>query len=164
MTIYLEEEGETKLPFAESTLAKKVVEGTLNHLHCPYEAEVNLLLTTDPQIREINKEYRGIDKATDVLSFPMVDYKIPGDFSFLEREPDCFDPETGDLLLGDIVISKDKVLAQAKEYGHSPEREFSFLIVHSVLHLTGYDHEEEADRILMEQTQKEIMEELQILR
>ncbi len=164
MTIYLEEEGDTKLPFAESTLAKKVVEGTLNHLGCPYEAEVNLLLTTDPQIREMNKEYRGIDKATDVLSFPMVDYKIPGDFSFLESEPDCFDPETGELLLGDIVISKDKVLAQAEEYGHSPEREFSFLIVHSVLHLTGYDHEEEADRLLMEQTQKEIMKELNILR
>ncbi len=164
MTLYLEEEGETILPFEVESLAKRVVKGALDHLDCPYEAEVNLLLTTDPQIREMNKEYRDIDKATDVLSFPMNDFETPGDFAFLEEDPDAFDPDSGELLLGDIVISKDRVLAQAEEYGHSPEREFSFLIVHSVLHLTGYDHIEEADRLLMEQTQRDIMEELQILR
>ncbi len=164
MTLYLEEEGETKLPFDAEALADRVIEGTLDHLQCPYEAEVDLILTTDPQIREMNLEYRGIDRATDVLSFPMSDFETPGDFSFLEKDPDAFDPESGELLLGDIVISKDRVLAQAQEYGHSPEREFSFLITHSVLHLTGYDHIEEEDRLLMEQTQREILEELQILR
>ncbi len=164
MTLYLEEEGETVLPFDAEALAKRVVDGALDHLQCPYEAEVSLLLTTDPQIREMNKAYRDIDRATDVLSFPMNDFEAPGDFAFLEEDPDAFDPESGELLLGDIVISKDRVLAQSEEYGHSPEREFSFLIVHSVLHLTGYDHIEEADRLLMEQTQREIMEELNILR
>ncbi len=164
MTLYLEEEGETKLPFDAEALAKRVIEGTLDHLKCPYETEVDLILTTDPQIREMNLEYRGIDRATDVLSFPMSDFETPGDFSFLETDPDAFDPESGELLLGDIVISKDRVLSQAEEYGHSPEREFSFLITHSVLHLTGYDHIEEEDRLLMEKTQRDILEELQILR
>ncbi len=164
MTLYLEEEGETALPFDAEALARRVLNGALEYLGCPYETEVDLLLVTDPQMREMNLEYRGIDRTTDVLSFPMAEYETPGDFSFLESDPDSFDPESGELLLGDIVISKDKVLSQAAEYGHSPEREFSFLIVHSVLHLTGYDHIEEQDRILMEQTQEEILEKLQILR
>ena len=73
-------------------------------------------------------------------------------------------PETGELLLGDIVISKNKVLSQASEYGHSPEREFAFLITHSVLHLTGYDHIKENERLLMEQMQRAILENLGITR
>ena len=77
---------------------------------------------------------------------------------------DCFDPESGELTLGDIVISKEKVLSQAEEYGHSPKREYAFLIAHSVLHLTGYDHMEEEERQVMEQKQREIMERLDILR
>ena len=85
------------------------------------------------------------------------------DFS-LEQESDYFDPESGELTLGDIVISKEKVLSQAEEYGHSPKREYAFLIVHSVLHLTGYDHMEEEERQVMEQKQREIMERLDILR
>ena len=100
----------------------------------------------------------------DVLSFPMIDYPEPGTFDFLEEEEDCFDPESGELTLGDIVISKEKVLSQAEEYGHSPKREYAFLIAHSVLHLTGYDHMEEEERQVMEQKQREIMERLDILR
>ena len=75
-----------------------------------------------------------------------------------------FDPESGELTLGDIVISKEKVLTQAEEYGHSPMREYAFLIAHSVLHLTGYDHMEDEERQVMEQKQREIMERLDILR
>ena len=74
------------------------------------------------------------------------------------------DPETGELLLGDIVISKEKVIAQAEEYGHSVKREYAFLIAHSVLHLSGYDHMEEEERLVMEERQREIMEKVQILR
>ena len=75
-----------------------------------------------------------------------------------------FDPETGELLLGDIVLSLDRVMAQAEEYGHSPRREYAFLIAHSMLHLFGFDHMEEEDRIVMEQKQREIMEKVQIMR
>ena len=85
------------------------------------------------------------------------------DFS-LEQESDYFDPESGELVLGDIVISKEKVLAQAEEYGHSVKREYAFLIAHSVLHLSGYDHMEEEERIEMETLQREILNELNILR
>ena len=164
MTLYFEEEGDVKLPLECEALAKRVVEEALDYVGCPYEAEVNLLLTDNAQIHEMNKEFRGIDRATDVLSFPMIDYPEPGTFDFLEEQEDCFDPESGELTLGDIVISKEKVLAQAEEYGHSPMREYAFLIAHSVLHLTGYDHMEDEERQVMEQKQREIMERLDILR
>ncbi len=84
--------------------------------------------------------------------------------TFWKSKEDCFDPESGELTLGDIVISKEKVLTQAEEYGHSPKREYAFLIAHSVLHLTGYDHMEDEERQVMEQKQREIMERLDILR
>ncbi|MGN1191123.1 MAG: rRNA maturation RNase YbeY [Dorea sp.] len=164
MTLYFEEEGEITLPVACEELAKEVIETALDYVGCPYEAEVNLLLTQNPQIHEMNLEFRGIDRATDVLSFPMIDYPKPGKFDFLEECEDCFNPESGELILGDIVISKDKVLEQAEEFGHSVRREYAFLIAHSVLHLTGYDHMEEEERLVMEQKQREIMERLDILR
>ena len=116
------------------------------------------------EIHEMNRDFREIDRATDVLSFPMLEYEKPGDFSHFESSQDCFDPETGELLLGDIVISKEKVLAQAEEYGHSAKREYAFLIAHSVLHLSGYDHMEDDERIEMENLQREILNKLNILR
>lgn len=164
MTIYFEEEGSTSLPFDSKALAEQVAEAALDYLGCPYEAEVNLLLTGNEEIRELNRDFRDMDRATDVLSFPMTDYAVPGEFSFLEEREDCFNPETGELSLGDIVISKEKVLSQAEEFGHSPKREFAFLITHSVLHLTGYDHMEEEERLLMEGIQREILEEMGISR
>ncbi len=164
MTIYFEEEGELALPLACREIAEKVIETALDLTGCPYEAEVSLLLTMDTQIQEMNTEFRGIERATDVLSFPMIEYPAPGEFGFLKEREDCFDPESGELSLGDIVISKEKVLAQAEEYGHSVLREYAFLLVHSVLHLTGYDHMEESERSKMEEKQDEIMKCLDILR
>ena len=164
MTLYFEEEGELTLDIECEEIAKKVIETALDYVECPYEAEVNLMLTMNRQIHETNLEFRGIDRPTDVLSFPMLDYETPGEFDFLEERPDCFDPETGELALGDIMISKEKVVEQAEEYGHSILREYAFLIAHSMLHLTGYDHMEEEERVVMEQKQKEIMERLNILR
>ena len=164
MTLFFEEEGELTLPLECETLAKKVIEAVIDYVDCPYEAEVNLLLTMNDEIHEMNRNFREIDRATDVLSFPMIDYEEPANFDFLEEAVGCFSPETGELMLGDIVISKEMVVSQAKEYGHSVEREYSFLIAHSMLHLFGYDHMEEAERIGMEAKQKEILEQLQILR
>ena len=123
------------------------------------------MLTDDETIHQINKEQRDIDRATDVLSFPMTDYVTEGDFAFLEEEgADCFHPETGELLLGDIVISGDKVLQQAESYGHSPLREYAFLIVHSLLHLVGYDHMEEQEAKRMEKKQADVLESMGITR
>ncbi|MCR5766919.1 MAG: rRNA maturation RNase YbeY [Lachnospiraceae bacterium] len=139
--------------------AKNIIDFVIDHMKCPYEAEVNLTITDNEEIRRVNKEFRGIDKATDVLSFPMVDYEEPFDFSAAEASPgDYFNPDSGELLLGDIMISAEKVLEQAELYGHSPKREYCFLIVHSMLHLFGYDHIEDEDRVIMEGLQNEIME------
>ncbi|MDO4599269.1 MAG: rRNA maturation RNase YbeY [[Ruminococcus] gnavus] len=165
MSLYLEEEGEIRLPFEMKEVAELVVEAALEQEGCPYEAEINLLVTTDEEIHRMNEEFRQIDRATDVLSFPMLEYDVPGDFSFAEEHPEeAFHPESGELMLGDIVISKEKVLAQAEAYGHSPKREFAFLIAHSMLHLFGYDHMEEEERLVMEQRQREIMDKVQIFR
>ena len=164
MTVYFEEEGKTSLPVDGEKLAKTAVAEALSSLACPYEAEVNVLLTDNEEIRKMNQEFRGIDTPTDVLSFPMSDYEIPGDFSCIQEVEDCFEPDTGELLLGDIVISKEKVIEQAENYGHSVEREFAFLIIHSVLHLIGYDHMEESERIRMEELQEQILTALRIIR
>lgn len=164
MTLLFEEEGDLTLPLPCEELAEKVIEAALDYVECPYEAEVNLLLTMNQEIHEMNRNFRQIDRPTDVLSFPMVDYEEAGEFDFLEEADEYFHPESGELMLGDIVISKEKVISQAAEYGHSVEREYAFLIAHSMLHLFGYDHMGEEERIVMEEKQKAILEQLQILR
>lgn len=165
MSFYLEEECEVDFSFDYEKLAQRVIDYCLERESFPYEAEVNLTLTDNDGIHQINESYRQIDRPTDVLSFPMLEYDNPGDFSFLEEENEGdFNPDTGEVMLGDIIVSVDKVKEQASEYGHSEEREFAFLIVHSMLHLFGYDHIEEADAKIMEPKQKEILEELKILR
>lgn len=164
MTLFIEEEGDITLPFDIKETAQLMVETSLACANCPYEAEVNLLLTTDEEIQVMNREFREIDRPTDVLSFPMLEYETPGDLSGVEEMDDAFNPETGELVLGDIVISKDRVLAQAEQYGHSVKREYAFLIAHSMLHLLGYDHMEEEERKVMEDRQRKIMEKAGILR
>ena len=167
MSLYVEEEGSLVLPEdvdAENT-AEMVIKAALDYIGCPYEAEVNLLLTTDNEIQEMNKMFRELDKSTDVLSFPMLEYEIPGEFEIFEKQAeDAFNPESGELMLGDIVISKNKVIAQAEAYGHSPKREFAFLIAHSMLHLFGFDHMVEDERVVMEHIQREFLEKVQIPR
>ena len=165
MAVLIETEAElyTDPPFSE--IAGTVVEAALNDIGCPWEALVNILVTDDVNMREMNRENRGIDSTTDVLSFPMLEFETPGDLSFVtEDDWDLFDPESGELLLGDIVISADKVRAQAEEYGHSPEREAAFLVAHSMYHLFGFDHMTEEDRTVMEARQSALLDSLGITR
>lgn len=160
-------ETEKELPEIQAQaqeIADRALQAVHDVLHCPYDLSAELMLTDDEEIRQINAETREIDASTDVLSFPCCEYEMAGDFSTLYEEPDSFDPETGELLLGDIVISVDHVAAQAEEYGHSLTREYAFLIVHSLLHLSGYDHMEDEERLIMEDKQREVMEYLGILR
>ena len=159
MTISIEYEAEKKLDLPYETIIRDVVEASLDYEKCPYEAEVNVILTDNETIREINREQRRIDSATDVLSFPMVDYETPSDFDHVEEAvEDYFNPETGELMLGDIVISVEKVEEQAEKYGHSQTRELAFLVAHSMLHLCGYDHMEEEERLEMEERQRAILD------
>lgn len=159
MTITIEYEAEKKLDLPYEEIIREVAAASLDYEKCPYESEVSVILTDNESIRSINMEHRQIDSPTDVLSFPMVDYETPSDFGHVEEAvEDYFNPETGELMLGDIVISVDKVEEQAEKYGHSQTRELAFLVAHSMLHLCGYDHMEENQRLAMEKRQKEILE------
>ncbi len=166
MTIDFQDESGVSLPIDPVSIASEVIPAVLDYLKCPYEVSVGLLITNDEAIRKLNLEYRQIDAATDVLSFPMENFPTPFDPLWLEgpEAADCFDPDSGELLLGDIVISADHVLAQSEEFGHSVKREFAFLTVHSMLHLFGYDHMTEDDARQMEQIQREILDILEIYR
>ncbi len=165
MTVNFEYEASEKQELEYEDLVQKVVNACLDYEKCPYEVEVSILFTDNQQIKEINQEFRNIDAATDVLSFPTADYTKPGYFDDLEeRMMDCFHPETGELLLGDIVISVERARKQADEYGHSMVREIAFLTAHSMLHLMGYDHMTEDERVVMEVKQEEILHQLGIVR
>lgn len=158
MSVNIENEyGDIEIKNYEAVI-ENTVEASLEFLKCPYACEVNVLLTDNDTIHEINNQQRNIDRATDVLSFPLVDYKFPGNFDGLEDSPcDYFDLTTDELLLGDIVISIDKVYEQAHEYNHSVTRELAFLVAHSMLHLAGYDHMEDDERQVMEDMQEKIL-------
>ncbi|MBO7245414.1 MAG: rRNA maturation RNase YbeY, partial [Clostridia bacterium] len=137
-------------PISEYALRqmKRVIKETVAEQYPKHKFEVNLTICDNEYIRDINREYRGIDKETDVLSFPMMDFDTP----------------EITVILGDIIISYEKAVSQAEEYGHSLKRELCFLCCHSALHLLGYDHETEDERTQMETKQKEILERLNIKR
>lgn len=166
MNIEITYESEDKLEIPYEEIIEKVVLEAMKYESCPYEAEVTVLLADDEKIKSLNSQFRFIESTTDVLSFPMVNFQKGGDFSVLEDELSdmCFHPGTGDLLLGDIAISVQKVRSQAEAYGHSLERELGFLVAHSMFHLMGYDHVDDREREIMEHKQKEVLENLGIVR
>ncbi|MDD6071537.1 MAG: rRNA maturation RNase YbeY [Clostridiales bacterium] len=159
MTILLENEAEVSCDLEFHKIAEQVVLASLDYVKCPYECQINVLLTDNAGIQVMNQSMRGIDAPTDVLSFPMIDFEKEAEFSIVEENPAAyFDAESGELLLGDIMISLERMMSQAKEYNHSIKREFAFLIAHSMLHLSGYDHMEEEERIRMEDMQEAILQ------
>lgn len=165
MTLNIEKEYDPGLGLDYEAIAAQVVAQVLEEEGCPYESEINLLLTSDEEIHRINLEYRQIDRPTDVLSFPQVEYEVPADFSWAEsHEMDCFNPDTGELILGDIIVSLDKVKEQAEKYNHGVKREFAFLVAHSMLHLLGYDHMTESEAAAMEARQSAVLDHLGITR
>ncbi|MBE5921582.1 MAG: rRNA maturation RNase YbeY [Lachnospiraceae bacterium] len=169
MTINIENETSIQLDFDVDELLKTVVNYALDSKDFPYECEINIVLTTDKEIQKVNEEFREISRSTDVLSFPALEYESAGDFDFLsywseEEEAMYCDPETGELILGDMMISLEHVQAQALAYGHSVKRELAFLCAHSMLHLFGYDHMEDGERAVMQAEERKIMEALKITR
>ena len=160
MTSYVENESGITFDFDIEELALRIANQVLNMEQCPYEAQINLLVTDLDGIQEINKAFRNLDQPTDVLSFPAIPFTSESDFSIVEeQESDYFDPESGELLLGDIMICAQKVKEQAEKYNHSEMREFGFLVAHSMLHLFGYDHIDEEERKQMEDLQEQILNE-----
>ena len=133
-------------------------------VNCKYQ--ISLLFVDNEEIREINRETRNIDRATDVLSFPMLDYpnkKFFKDF-YIDYNFDETFLDGDELVLGDIVLSLERALEQSEEYTHSYKREVSYLVVHSILHLLGYDHMEEDDKAIMRKREEELLGELKISR
>ena len=148
MIYFTNDQEKRPITYSLKILVRRAVEATLAYEKFENEAEISVTFTDDEGIRRLNAQFRGIDKATDVLSFPLTDFDG-------SEEP----PVDGDeITLGDIVVSLERAEAQAEEYGHSFEREVAFLCVHSMLHLLGYDHvddeEAEAD---MRRRQTEIL-------
>lgn len=158
--------------FDYESLINKSVNYVLEYVEFPYEAQVNVLITDLETIREINLEQRQIDSPTDVLSFPMLEFDSPLDFSNIDTEIIAYDMDTEEVVLGDIVLCREKILEQAKLYEHSIVREMAFLVVHSMLHLLGYDHNHDAEEINelteitkeMERLQEKILEDMNISR
>ena len=137
---------------------------TEEEVNVPYQ--ISLLFVDNEEIREINRETRNIDRATDVLSFPMLDYpnkKFFKDF-YIDYNFDETFLDGDELVLGDIVLSLERALEQSEEYNHSYKREVSYLVVHSILHLLGYDHMCDKDKVKMRKREEEILEKLNITR
>lgn len=164
MEIDFSYEAEKKLPVDIEALAGQVADAVLDMEECPYEALVSLTIVDDEEIHRINREFRQIDRATDVLSFPAIPFEAPASYDILEEDDSFFDMDTGLLLLGDIVISADRAEEQAKEYGHSIRREVAFLVAHSMLHLLGYDHETPEEESVMVSKQEKVLDSLGITR
>lgn len=147
---------------SESQIAfiRKAIRTALAAQGVDFPCEVDVLVTNDEEIRALNREARQVDRATDVLSFPAFDLR-PGELP----GPEDADPGTGRVPLGDMMISMERVAAQAREYGHSNRRELGYLVVHSVLHLLGYDHVDEGPmKRQMREREEAILAELGITR
>ena len=149
--IYFMNDTDKAVTYKQKMLTRAAIEATLDYESFFNDAEVSVTYTDDEGLRKLNAEFRGIDKATDVLSFPLTDFEGTD-------EPPVDELKIG---LGDIVISLETAKRQAAEFGHSFEREVAFLTVHSMLHLLGYDHvDSEADDVEMRRRQREILEKM----
>lgn len=165
MILTIEKEYDTELDFSIEEIAEKVISYALSKFEIPYEFGVSLIVVNNESIREINREQRAIDKETDVLSFPAIEFEKDGVLPDVESCWEAyFDPDNDSLYLGDIIVSLEKVIAQACDYGHSVYREFSFMLIHSCLHLMGFDHMEKEEEARMFSLQNQILEELGISR
>ncbi|ERI90236.1 translation metalloprotein YbeY [Clostridiales bacterium oral taxon 876 str. F0540] len=149
----------------EDILAK-IIDFALKEEQVLIDYEISLIFIDNNEIRVINKEYRGIDKETDVLSFPMLDYSKSKVFKDIYLNYDFDDSyfDDGKLVLGDIAISLERAKEQSEEYGHSFLREVCYLSVHSILHLLGYDHMEEDEKEIMRNREEYILQKFNINR
>lgn len=147
------------------SLITRVIEAAIRYEEFNFNYEVSVTITDNSGIREYNSQYRNIDRETDVLSFPMLEFDkkdiIAHNFKVSEEDKN---PENGNVVLGDIILSLEKAKQQAEEYGHSIEREVAFLTVHSVLHLLGYDHMIIEDEVIMRKEEEQVLSNMNLSR
>ncbi|NLL70568.1 MAG: rRNA maturation RNase YbeY [Epulopiscium sp.] len=165
MTIWIENNTMMELPKGMEEQIENIVKTSLEQEEYPLSTEVSITFVDNQEIHELNKQHRGIDNPTDVLSFPMLDFadqtkNIDSLVSFSE----CFNLDTKELILGDIIISLEKAKEQSELYGHSLEREIGFLVAHSMFHLMGYDHMTENEEKVMNEKQELILEKVGLVR
>lgn len=147
-------------------LLNNVVSFTLKEECVEVEFEVSVILIDNEEIKKINSEFRNINRETDVLSFPMLEYPAGKVFKEVYKVEQYNESnlDEGHLILGDMALSLEKVMEQSKEYGHSFNRELAYLTVHSMLHLLGYDHMEEGEKNVMRSREEYILEKLSMIR
>jgi len=155
--VFFKQSGRKSADNSLSTLIKKAVIMTLQSEAVDMPCVVCVFITGDDEIRAYNRDFRGIDEATDTLSFPMQLFSQAGWGGLCDAETD---EDTGDIPLGDVIISKDTVRRHADEYGNSLEHETVYMIIHSTLHLLGYDHGSESEEKVMHNKSKAIMHEM----
>ena len=165
MTLDYEDRSGIPMPFDAEDVIRTVTGELLRREGCPFACQLCVQILSEEEIRRVNREYRGIDSVTDVLSFPLVPFPEPSSFeSIRDRRGDCFDPDTEELCLGDVLICSKRASEQAENFGHSLRREMAFLAAHSLLHLLGYDHEDAEEAKIMEEKQEAVLEALGITR
>ena len=158
MAVFIENETDIEFDFPDyEKVAESTMLAVMKDKLVPEELDVNILIVSPESIREINRENRDTDSVTDVLSFPYFEYDEPGVFAEYISD----DTEN---ILGDIILCGERIISQAEEFGHSQKREFAFLIVHSMLHLLGYDHMEPDDEEVMQAEQRRLMDIIDIHR
>ena len=158
MTIYIENESDIKLNIPYRKIIEDSINLSLDFEKVPYECEISVTIVDDERIHEINKEFREIDRSTDVLSFPLNEFEKAADWQNFDEDKASFNYDTGELMLGDIILSAEHIIKQANEYGHTRKRELAFLVIHSILHLLGYDHMTKEDEEKMFSRQRQILE------
>lgn len=160
--VYIENE-QNKFEITEeiNECIRKVAAAVMEYEKCGFDAEADVTITDNENIREMNEHYRGKNSATDVLSFPILEFDPDGNIINSDYDED---PGNGVILLGDIVISAERAAAQAEEYNHSIMREIGFLTAHSMLHLLGYDHETPQEAEIMHEKENIILNSLGITR
>ena len=158
MGLYLYDDVDTKI---DSKLIKTIYKATLKHFGLKDEFEIEIVITDENTIKNLNKEKRNIDSVTDVLSFPAVNFRFP----FVKKDYAFYiNPENNKVILGEIVLCEKRAKEQANEYGHSFDREVGFLILHGFLHLLGFDHIEKQDEVVMQKHAYEILESINLTR
>ena len=153
MIFFVENEVDAMFDFDPEKIAKEVCEAVLKEEGCPYDVEINMIITDDDGIHEMNREFRNIDNPTDVLSFPMYE----------RNEISTIKKQKHETILGDILISIPKVQEQAIEYEHSFKRELAYMVVHGFYHLMGLDHMNEDEKKEMREKEENILNKLNII-
>lgn len=163
MTIWINNDNEFDIFEGYQDVLRDVIKACIEEENYPSNIEVSISLVSNKEIQKLNLEFRNINKYTDVLSFPMINFKENLSLNDVDIK-DCINIDTKEIVLGDIIISVEQAKKQAQEFNHSLKREIAFLTAHSMFHLMGYDHMQPQEEKIMIEKQKKILSKLKIIK